>query len=208
MLQTQTVEPGTFSLLKELMEIDQLQDFLLVGGTALSLLFGHRQSIDIDLFSAGEFNYEELLQTLKDCYGEQFAMEDKPKNFGVFCTIHQIKVDFVSYPHPLIRPPREIEGIRFISTEDVIAMKVQAVLGRARKKDFWDIATILEHYTVADFARFHKEKYSTQNLLVTIPQAITYFAEAEDDADPKSLKGQNWESVKGIIREKVRGFLG
>jgi hypothetical protein len=87
-------------------------------------------------------------------------------------------------------------------------MKVQAVLGRARKKDFWDIATLLEHYTVDDFTQFHKEKYSTQNLFVTVPQAISYFADAEDDLDPKSLKGQTWESVKSTIQKEVRGFFG
>lgn len=55
MLQTQTVEPGTFSLLKHLMDLPQLKDFSLVGGTALSLRYGHRKSIDLDLFSENNF---------------------------------------------------------------------------------------------------------------------------------------------------------
>lgn len=113
----------------------------------------------------------------------------------------------MKYPHPPIRNSYVEEGIRFISTEDIIAMKVQAVLGRARKKDFWDIAELLEHYSVDDFARFHQEKFSNQHLMVTVPQAISYFADAEEDADPKSLKGQTWESVKAVIREKVRNYL-
>lgn len=135
-------------------------------------------------------------------------MEDKPKSFGIFCKINHVKVDIVRYPHLHIRPTYEVDGIRFISTEDIVAMKVQAVLGRARKKDFWDIATLLQHYTVADFVRFHKEKYSTQHLLVTVPQAISYFADAEDDLDPKSLQGQSWASVQAAIQKEVRGFLG
>ena len=44
-------------------------------------------------------------------------------------------------------------------------MKVQAVLGRAKKKDFWDIAELLNHFTVADLITFHKEKFTTQNLV-------------------------------------------
>ncbi len=146
-------------------------------------------------------------QALKSAYDDQFVIEDKPKHFGIFCTIRGVKVDLVRYPHPTIRPGYEVDGIRFISTEEIVATKVQAVLGRAHKKDFRDIATLLEHYPVEDFARFHKEKYSAQNLLITVPQAITYFAEAEDDADPKSLKGQTWESVQAAIRKHVRGFL-
>ena len=31
------------------------------------------------------------------------------------------------------------------ATEDIVAMKVQTILGRGKKKDFWDIAQLLEH---------------------------------------------------------------
>ncbi len=132
MLQTQTVEPDTFSLLNELMEIPELGKFLLVGRTALSLLFGHRNSKDIDLFSSALFDNEAVFSVLQDRYGAQFATENKPKHFGIFCTFRNVKVDIVRYPYPLIRPSFETDGIRFISTEDIVAMKVQAVLGRAR----------------------------------------------------------------------------
>ncbi len=52
MLQTSAVEPGTLVALKKLMKVPSLKDFILVGGTGLALLKGHRLSIDIDLFSA------------------------------------------------------------------------------------------------------------------------------------------------------------
>ena len=100
-----------------------------------------------------------------------------------------------------------IDGIRMFSTEDIIAMKVQAILGRGKKKDFWDIAELLQHFPVANFVRFHEEKYTTQNLLITIPQAITYFEDAEESEDPISLKNQTWDSVKEFISSKVREYL-
>ena len=89
------------------------------------------------------------------------------------------------------------------ATEDIIAMKVQAVLGRAKKKKFWDIAELLQHYSVADFIQFHEEKFSTQNLLITVPQAITFYADADESENPISLKNQTWESVQKIISNKV-----
>ena len=51
MLHLKTIEPNTFAVLKQLMAIPEMQDFHLVGGTALSLMYGHRMSIDLDLFS-------------------------------------------------------------------------------------------------------------------------------------------------------------
>ena len=51
MLQTSAVEPHTLALLEQLLELEQLRHFNLVGGTALALRFGHRKSVDLDLFS-------------------------------------------------------------------------------------------------------------------------------------------------------------
>jgi predicted nucleotidyltransferase component of viral defense system len=99
------------------------------------------------------------------------------------------------------------EGIRMFSMEDTMAMKIQAILGRGKKKDFYDIAELLNHYTVSDFIKCHAKKFSTQNLLISVPQAMLYFADAEESEDPKSLKHQTWASVKKQIGAKVRAYL-
>ena len=51
MLQTSTVKESTFELLKRLQAEPLLSTTRLVGGTALSLQIGHRESEDLDLFS-------------------------------------------------------------------------------------------------------------------------------------------------------------
>lgn len=55
MLYQTTVEDSTLELLKRLMNDEVFKDFVLVGGTALSLQLGHRISVDIDLFSETPF---------------------------------------------------------------------------------------------------------------------------------------------------------
>jgi len=207
MLHLETVESETFSVLKKLMELPSLTNFSLVGGTALSLKYGHRKSIDVDLFSIEAFDNEIVINELRDFYKSDFIIEEKPAKFGIFGFIKDIKIDIIHYPHPNIRPLYIADGVRMFSDEDIIAMKVQATLGRGKKKDFWDIAELLETYTVEDFVKFHKEKYNTQNLLITVPQAISYFADAEESEDPISLKGQTWENIKARIQEKVSAYL-
>lgn len=207
MLHTETVEPYTFSVLKKLMEIAELKGFSLVGGTALSLCYGHRRSVDLDLFSNNLFENTIIIDALKKEFKDEFVMEEKPPHFGIFFYVKDVKVDIVRHPHPLIRPELKINDIRMFSIEDIIAMKVQAILGRGKKKDFWDVAELLHHFSIKDFITFHKEKYASQNLLITVPQAITYFADAEESEDPISLKNQTWDSVKGYISAKVRAYL-
>jgi hypothetical protein len=55
--------------------------------------------------------------------------------------------------------------------------------------------------------QLHKEKYATQNLLITVPQAITYFSDAEESEDPVSLKKQTWDGVKKFINAKISDYL-
>lgn len=207
MLQTEKVEPHTISLLNQLMKIPELKTFSLVGGTALSLLYGHRKSIDQGFFSINAFENLRIIESLKKTFRERFVMEEKPPRFGIFCFIDDIKIDIIHHPHPLLKPIQNIENIRIFSKEDIIAMKVQAILGRGKKKDFWDVTELLHHYSIPDFIRFHKEKYTSQNLLITVPQALTYFADAEESEEPISLKNQTWKGVKEYINSKVREYL-
>jgi hypothetical protein len=40
-----------------------------------------------------------------------------------------------------------------------------------------------------------------------VPQAITFFADAEESEDPISLKKQTWDSIKEFISLKVSEYL-
>ena len=207
MLHFKTVEPRTFSVLEQLMAMPELQDFSLVGGTALSLLYGHRMSVDLDLFGNKPFENSTVISALGKQFKNSFVNRSTNPRFGIFGFIDDVKIDIIHHPHKLIRPEIIPEGIRMFSTEDIIAMKVQAILGRGKKKDFWDIAELLKHFSIKDFIQFHKEKYTTQNLLITVPQAITYFADAEESEDPISFKKQTWETVKDFIKKEVSEYL-
>ncbi len=50
MLSYKTIEPHTLELLKSIMKESLFSDMRLVGGTALALQYGHRQSVDLDVF--------------------------------------------------------------------------------------------------------------------------------------------------------------
>ena len=55
-LHYETVSPTLQRILHQLMELESLRDFRLVGGTSLALQRGHRRSIDIDLFTDAYFD--------------------------------------------------------------------------------------------------------------------------------------------------------
>ena len=207
MLQTQTIEPGTLSILKTLMEIPELQSFSLVGGTALALKHGHRTSVDLDLFVTENFKHQPVIDALRKTFGELFVCDADFSKWGVFCFISGVKIDLVYYPHPVIYPVELWNTIRMYDDRDLIAMKIQAILGRGKKKDFWDIAELFNQYDLSQMIDFHKAKYPHQMLLIAIPQALLYFTDADTSDAPESFKGQTWSDIKETIKEKVREFL-
>jgi Nucleotidyl transferase AbiEii toxin, Type IV TA system len=50
-----TISPLLLQILKDLMARKEFSVFRLVGGTALSLMRGHRISVDLDLFTDEEY---------------------------------------------------------------------------------------------------------------------------------------------------------
>jgi hypothetical protein len=42
---------------------------------------------------------------------------------------------------------------------------------------------------------------------ISIPQAITYFVDADESEDPEIIKKQSWNDIKKFICKKVRDFL-
>lgn len=185
----------------------ELHRFSLVGGTALALRYGHRKSIDLDLFCHEPFDRSEVIQALQTNFHKDFVYEGAHSHFGIFCYIADIKVDIVHYPHAPIFPIDEIDNVRMYRSEDIACMKIQAMLGRGKKKDFWDLSELFAHYSLRQIISWHEQKYPGQMLLISIPQAITYFDDAEESEDPVSLKGQTWEQVKQTIQQEVSRYL-
>jgi hypothetical protein len=185
----------------------ELQGFSLVGGTALALRYGHRSSIDIDLFNHVQFEQRPVIEALESRYGSRFVYKQQNTKFGIFCFIDGVKVDLVFYPHHMLIASKLEEGIRIYSDADIAAMKIQAILGRGKKKDFWDLFELLQHYTLQQMIDWHQEKYPSQMLAISIPHAITYFVDADDSETPVSFKNQTWTGVKKGIQKAVRDYL-
>jgi len=189
------------------MTLPSLSKFSLVGDTALSLRFGHRSSVDIDLFFHEKFNLPQIENELRQTFTNDFDYEGGHKQFGIFCYIEKIKTDIVYFPHLPISEIEIIDGLRIYSNADIAAMKNQAILGRGKKKDFWDLFELLQHYSLQQIMDWHKQKYPSQMLAISIPHAITYFVDADETEAPKSFKGQTWEKVKKGIQKKVSEYL-
>jgi len=204
MLREETVEPATLGLLKELTALPELGNFRLVGGTALSLLLGHRKSIDIDLFTDQPLIKEDLISVLQDNFGRIVTVNDRSKSIYQ-CIIREVKVDFVSVRDRFLHPPLIIDNIPFADLKDLIALKLNAIKGRGLKKDFWDLAKLLQVYSLNDLFQFYRDRYNYDDTFA-VAKSVAYFIDAENDIDPECLEDMTWEHVKGVIVKAIEDY--
>ena len=125
MLSIETVEPNTLELIKDLMSVPVLKDMRLVGGTALALQYGHRSSIDIDLFGNLDASMLDLRVALEKI-GHVIVLKETENIRGYI--INGVKVDIVNYSiYPWLTDPMIEDGIRLASPIDIAAMKINAI---------------------------------------------------------------------------------
>jgi len=204
MLQTRTIEPGTLELLKRLMTMPALNQFYLVGGTALALQLGHRVSVDLDLFTPQPFEKTELWDVLTQAFDE-VTLEYEGGSM-LITNINQVKVDFVKMSYPILFPVAETVGIRMLDIRDIAPMKLKAIAQRGSKKDFYDIFFLLEHLSLGEMLALFRDKFRQQEVF-HIVKSLTYFDDAENYAAPLVFdQSVTWNRVKDKILLAVCGL--
>jgi hypothetical protein len=178
------IAPATFRLIQELQNIPDLKDFYLVGGTALALQLGHRNSIDIDLFTKNSFEPSEIEEAL----GSKFTFSATLARKGtLLAVVNNIKTDFITHNYQLLKSPVTEEGITFLSKEDIAAMKFHAIIQSGKRlKDFIDIYFLLQHFSLKQMIDFFTAKYKYTNPMIAM-KAINFFDDIDPSIDPPKM---------------------
>jgi hypothetical protein len=205
MLHYEAVPPGAVEVLKLIMPLPSLSSYYLVGGTSLALRFGHRLSVDLDMFTQFDVDYTSVIEDVQQLnpatYKELFSGKT-----GMQLIINGVKTDFVKYNYPNIAPPETIEGIRMLSIQDVACMKLSAISQRGAKKDFYDLHLLLEHFTIPQLLSLFTKKHP-DIATFHIVKSMNYFADAESQTGPELKTKLSWERLKKDIDKKVGDYL-
>lgn len=201
MLHSEVLPSHTLALLKALSAELAGNGFYLAGGTALALRFGHRESVDLDFFSEHPFDAAEMLARIK--IASKITPIISQQTPGSVCiSLEGCKVELFHYPYPLLSKVEKLEGITFCSLKDNAAMKMSALTNRGSKKDFIDVAALLEVDHLKTWLAHFEEKYPDTDVF-TVIKSLTWFEDAEMEPEPKLLYPQSWESIKCKISEAV-----
>lgn len=188
--------------LHQLMKIDELNAFRLVGGTNLALQLGHRSSIDIDLFAGGNTpTPRELAGILERNFQTSFTI-NRFQQYGLNASINQVKVDLYDWKVPYYLQPIIIDDIRFASIEDVFAFKCEALTGRKSEKDFVDLAEMLQYRSFDQLLKAFQNRYpfiSKGAVLAILLKPESF----ERDFTIRYAPGKSWEVYVDAMKNKI-----
>jgi hypothetical protein len=208
-----TVPPLLLEVLKTLMTAKEFADFRLVGGTALSLYKGHRESVDIDLFTDAPYDsidFDAIDVFLRSNYPYVDTNDYNVIGFGKSYYVGEsdtncIKLD-IFYADEFIDNQVIIDDIRLASIEEIIAMKLDVISRGGRKKDFWDIHELIDDYSIEEMLLLHEKRYPHAHDQITLRNKFTHFEDADIDFEPVCLKGKHWELIKLDIVDFIKNI--
>lgn len=186
------------------MDEELFAPFRLIGGTNLSLRYGHRLSVDIDLFTDAEYrsldfrSFEKFLRArfpYYDCtdttsivgFGRGYYIGKSSDDY--------IKLDLM-YTDPFLEEAEIIDGIRMAGVKDIIAMKMNVITRGGRKKDFWDLHRLLQEYSLEEMFAIHARRHEWEHNPDELLEKFTDFSLADAFPDPVCLLHKEWDEIK------------
>jgi hypothetical protein len=174
------------------------RSFYLVGGTAIALHIGHRQSIDFDLFTPSKLNKSRIKAKLKEIPFEQrLIFEDYDQ---LHLLINGVKVTFFNYPYSIEHPVKVGSFITIPKLLTLAAMKAFALGRRAKWKDYVDLFFILRyHYSIKEivnqtqniFGQLFSEKLFREQLAfhkdIDYTELVTFIVKPVSDDEIKNF---------------------
>lgn len=173
------------------------KEYYLVGGTAVSLQIGHRESIDFDLFKMGKVQPQKIVQRLQFFGWDYQLLYKNEESFHIM--VNDVKVTFFQYPFNILTNQR-FEGIKMPDLLHLAAMKAYALGRRAKWKDYADLYFIFkDNHSVEEvsakahdiFQGLFSPKLFIQQLCyfkgINYSEEITYCIDPVSDDDIKTF---------------------
>lgn len=203
MLHTKTVRRELLELAQRLFAHEETKHFVLVGGTCLALQIGHRNSVDIDLFTTEKFDVEKLIRFLED-NDFPFVQQNRFK-YSLMGFINNIKVDFIHHPYKWISESYMDSKFRLASLQDIAAMKLNAIVGNGtRYKDFADVAFLSGYMSLGEMIDCYEKKYPNVNGVMAL-KSLCYFDDIDFNVDIGFTNPKiKWEIIEKRLIEMVK----
>ena len=126
-------------------------EFGLVGGTAIALQIGHRESLDFDLFKFGSLDIINIKREINKLFPIEQVRVENLDEYTV--KVNGIQITFYNYPYKLEYVEKFNNIISFPDLLTLGAMKAFTLGKRAKWKDYVDLYFIFQKYSLQEVVR-------------------------------------------------------
>lgn len=201
----ETITPDIRQVMAYLGQQSFIQRFYMAGGTALALQIGHRRSLDLDFFSEMD---EVLPDTQEEILKALATLSPKTIERAIGNLVLEakgVRLGFFSYGYPLVEPTQSVEGIALASPMDIGLMKLDAIISRASRKDFYDLYFIAQIISLDTLLEMGETKYPfARDFEAEAVQGLVFFENADRDIQPDLLIHVPWDEVKEFFRSQAK----
>lgn len=157
--------------------LDCIKPYTLVGGTALSLQLGTRESEDLD-FMTWRQSKDEKREVNWPIIKKELSTIGKIENIEIYdfdhveFIVNGVKISFYANPNysPLEHRIEFYNNIKIADIASIGAMKMEVMLRRSKFRDYYDLYSILKaginlHEMIAKAIKYSGYKLKAKNLL-------------------------------------------
>jgi len=201
----ETLDNKRIPLLKYFKDFKEM-GFYLAWWTWLSLLIWHRNSIDFDFFCFDKFNSQILLKKISKLLWHKNLIIENIEQNTLNIIKNWVQISFMTYSYPMIWKFIKTDFFDIASIEDIWAMKLAAIQGRAVNKDYIDLYFIIKRIWLPTLFSFYKQKFQ-QNITDTL--LLKYIIAFEDvETNPIIMNNKiKREDIKIYLQKKVNTYL-
>jgi hypothetical protein len=153
------------------------REYYLVGGTAIALQLGHRESIDFDMFKQGAVHKTKIIAKLKAFGWDYHLLYTDMDSFHI--TVEDVKLTFFNYPFQ-IPTATSFGKIKMPNLLHLAAMKAYALGRRAKWKDYVDLYFLLnQQMTLPEIAEAATTLFGGLFSPKLFKQQLAYFADVD-----------------------------
>lgn len=179
------------------------KDFGLVGGTAIALHIGHRESIDFDLFSLKEFDNAKIRRKIVRAKRIARVVRDETGQFTL--VINGVRFTFFQYPFKIIFSENFDNVIKSPDISTLAAMKAYALGRRPKWKDYVDLYFIIKDCCpIKNICEKANEIFGKEFNEKLFRSQLSYFKDIDYSEKIIWLKG--FETKDEIIKKELIKF--
>ena len=202
-----TLTPRISEVVGWLMENACFDDYALSGGTALSLMFGHRSVDVVEMASSAPLDCAAIEESLMAQF--PYCVQHQSKDYihnGVSYLVGENEAERVElrfYSAPLNYPTYTVDALRIVAERDIAAVKMDVITHQRRKCDFWDIYELMKCLGARRVIDAYVEAYPNGVSAAECEKLVVDFSRADNEPNPVGCRYNDWQMIKLHIWESV-----